>query len=359
MIRGRVATIDPAKVGLPVSVFVEVEAADHSGDWLTRFAGVVATCQRVLDAWRMSGDVDYLMHVVVPDIAAYDEFYRRLIAAVPLRNVTSRFSMERLKAARRCRSDGSLPEFEEADPVGLVRWCVRPRVPASPMTAPAAFHPAASCTASGVDCPVPPAAQFGDVGQCPPRAAHRSGAAPGRERHSDRRRVLPAPPVSAKEHACCCAVWSTPAFRTGKSTSADCCRRTRWTSPSPLNNRQPACHSFSMSTRRCCRGCYSACRGHWFVVAASSDIGCGNCQQRHRNGRSPRPSCTRSGFPLRSSLMLSNRCFLAACGWCRIRWRPADRSRRLSTAPRSVCRRLPSWCSCHSISPPPSNARTR
>jgi Lrp/AsnC family transcriptional regulator len=47
----------------------------------------------------MSGDVDYLMHVVVADIAAYDEFYRRLIAAVPLRNVTSRFSMERLKAA--------------------------------------------------------------------------------------------------------------------------------------------------------------------------------------------------------------------------------------------------------------------
>ena len=53
----------------------------------------------IVDAWRMSGDVDYLMHVVVPDIAAYDDFYRRLIAAVPLRNVTSRFSMERLKAA--------------------------------------------------------------------------------------------------------------------------------------------------------------------------------------------------------------------------------------------------------------------
>jgi Lrp/AsnC family transcriptional regulator len=99
VIRGRVATIDPAKVGLPVSVFVEVEAADHSGDWLTRFAGVVANMPEIVDAWRMSGDVDYLMHVVVPDIAAYDEFYRRLIAAVPVRNVTSRFSMERLKAA--------------------------------------------------------------------------------------------------------------------------------------------------------------------------------------------------------------------------------------------------------------------
>lgn len=99
IIRGRIATIDPNKVGLPVSVFVEVETADHSGDWLRRFADVVATMPEIVDAWRMSGDVDYLMHVVVPDIAAYDEFYRRLIAAVPLRNVTSRFSMERLKAA--------------------------------------------------------------------------------------------------------------------------------------------------------------------------------------------------------------------------------------------------------------------
>ena len=99
VILGRVATIDPAKVGLPVAVFVEVEAADHSDAWLRRFAAVVAGMPEIVDAWRMSGDVDYLLHVVVPDIAAYDAFYRRLIAAVPLRNVTSRFSMERLKAA--------------------------------------------------------------------------------------------------------------------------------------------------------------------------------------------------------------------------------------------------------------------
>ena len=99
MILRRVAMIDPGKIGLPVSVFVEVEAADHSADWLQRFARVVAEMPQIVDAWRMSGDVDYLLHVVVPDIAAYDDFYRRLIAAVPLRNVTSRFSMERLKAA--------------------------------------------------------------------------------------------------------------------------------------------------------------------------------------------------------------------------------------------------------------------
>ncbi len=95
----RVAVIDPAKVGLPVSVFVAVETADHSGDWLERFDDIVQSLPEIVDAWRMSGDVDYLLHVVVPDIAAYDDFYRRLIGAVPLRNVTSRFSMERMKAA--------------------------------------------------------------------------------------------------------------------------------------------------------------------------------------------------------------------------------------------------------------------
>lgn len=99
IIRRRVAILDPDKVGLPVSVFVAVETADHSSDWLGRFAKVIEDTPEVVDAWRMSGDVDYLLHVVVADIAAYDHFYRRLIAAVPLRNVSSRFSMERMKAA--------------------------------------------------------------------------------------------------------------------------------------------------------------------------------------------------------------------------------------------------------------------
>jgi Lrp/AsnC family transcriptional regulator len=99
IIKGRIAKIDPAKVGLPVAAFVAVETSDHSADWLQRFANVVRDTPEIVDAWRMSGDVDYLLHVVVPDISAYDAFYRKLIAAVPLRNVTSRFSMERLKDA--------------------------------------------------------------------------------------------------------------------------------------------------------------------------------------------------------------------------------------------------------------------
>lgn len=99
IIQRRVAILDAEKIGLPVSVFVEIETADHSSEWLARFAEVIRGTPEIVDAWRMSGDVDYLLHVVVPDIAAYDHFYRRLIGAVPLRNVSSRFSMERMKAA--------------------------------------------------------------------------------------------------------------------------------------------------------------------------------------------------------------------------------------------------------------------
>ena len=99
IIRRRVAVIDPVKVGLPVAAFVAVETADHSAGWLERFAAVVAGMPEIVGAWRMSGDVDYLLQVMVADIAAYDDFYRRLIAAVPLRNVTSRFAMEHMKAA--------------------------------------------------------------------------------------------------------------------------------------------------------------------------------------------------------------------------------------------------------------------
>jgi len=102
IIKSRVAVLDADKLGLPVSVFVSVETSDHSAAWLAKFADTVAGTPEIVGAWRMSGDVDYLLHVIVPDISAYDSFYRRLIAAVPLRNVSSRFAMERMK-------DGALP----------------------------------------------------------------------------------------------------------------------------------------------------------------------------------------------------------------------------------------------------------
>jgi Lrp/AsnC family transcriptional regulator len=97
IITGRVVKVAPERIGVPVSVFVSVETFDHTAEWLANFARVVEGMPEIAAAWRMSGDVDYLLHVMVADIAAYDAFYRRLIASVPLRNVSSRFAMERIK----------------------------------------------------------------------------------------------------------------------------------------------------------------------------------------------------------------------------------------------------------------------
>jgi Lrp/AsnC family transcriptional regulator len=98
VITGRVALVDPAKVGLPISVFVAVETGDHSAEWIARFAAAVDSTREIAECWRLGGDVDYLLRVVVPDMAGYDAFYRRFVAAVPsLRKVTGRFAMERVK----------------------------------------------------------------------------------------------------------------------------------------------------------------------------------------------------------------------------------------------------------------------
>lgn len=98
VIARRVAILDPEAVGLGLAVFVEIEARDHSPDWLERFAAAVAAMPEVMEVYRMAGDVDYLLRVAVGSMAEYDDFYRRLIAAVPLKNVTSRFAMERVKS---------------------------------------------------------------------------------------------------------------------------------------------------------------------------------------------------------------------------------------------------------------------
>jgi Lrp/AsnC family transcriptional regulator, cysteine-sensing transcriptional activator len=94
----RVALIDQDRVGLGISVFVSIETGDHSQDWLDRFAKTVTAMPEVMEFYRMAGDVDYMLRVVVPDIAGYDAFYKRLIATVPLKNVTSRFAMEKIKS---------------------------------------------------------------------------------------------------------------------------------------------------------------------------------------------------------------------------------------------------------------------
>lgn len=94
----RVALVDQNKVGLGLNVIVSIETGDHSHEWLERFAKTVSAMPEVLEFFRMAGDVDYLLRVVVPDMPSYDAFYKRLIAAVPLKNVTSRFAMEKIKS---------------------------------------------------------------------------------------------------------------------------------------------------------------------------------------------------------------------------------------------------------------------
>ena len=97
-IQKRVALVDQDKIGLGVTVFVSVETNDHSQEWLDRFARIVIAMPEVMEFYRMAGDVDYMLRVVVPDIQGFDAFYKRLIAEVPLQNVTSRFAMEKIKA---------------------------------------------------------------------------------------------------------------------------------------------------------------------------------------------------------------------------------------------------------------------
>ena len=98
VITKRVALIAAEKIGLGITVFVSIETGDHSQDWLARFAETVGAMPEVMEFYRMAGDVDYMLRVVVPDIQGYDGFYKKLIATVPLKNVTSRFAMERIKS---------------------------------------------------------------------------------------------------------------------------------------------------------------------------------------------------------------------------------------------------------------------
>ncbi len=97
IIQGRVALVDPARVGFGLTVFVSIEAPDHSAAWRENFSVVVTGLSAVMEVYRMAGEMDYLLRVAVPDMAAFDTFYKQLTDAVPLKNVTSHFAMERMK----------------------------------------------------------------------------------------------------------------------------------------------------------------------------------------------------------------------------------------------------------------------
>ena len=97
VIRGRVALLDAEQLNVGVTVFVRLSTRRHDFDWLEPFARKVAEIEEVVEFYRMSGDVDYLLKIVVPDIAGYDAVYKRLIKAAAFSDVSSNFAMETIK----------------------------------------------------------------------------------------------------------------------------------------------------------------------------------------------------------------------------------------------------------------------
>ena len=97
VVRKRVALLDRDHLNLGVDVFVAVKTNQHNANWFAAFSKVVNAFPEVVEFYRMSGDIDYLMRVVVKDIAAFDAFYQKLIEQVELNDVSSSFAMERLK----------------------------------------------------------------------------------------------------------------------------------------------------------------------------------------------------------------------------------------------------------------------
>jgi len=97
VITKRVAVLDPKSVNAMVTVFVSIKTNSHNAEWLKRFSEVTSQFPEVVELYRMSGDVDYLLRVVVPNIQAYDEFYQQLINKVDITDVSSSFAMEQMK----------------------------------------------------------------------------------------------------------------------------------------------------------------------------------------------------------------------------------------------------------------------
>lgn len=97
VIKKRVALIDPAKVGRPLSVFVHVRTQNHDEAWLKEFERAINGMPEIVGAYRMSGDLDYVLRVRVADVAGYDHFYKRLIGKVSVSDISASFVMEEIK----------------------------------------------------------------------------------------------------------------------------------------------------------------------------------------------------------------------------------------------------------------------
>ncbi|WP_283177195.1 Lrp/AsnC family transcriptional regulator [Gemmobacter sp. 24YEA27] len=97
VLTGRVALANPARLGFGLTVFIGIEAPDHSATWRDTFARAVGQFPEVMEVYRMAGEMDYLLRVSVADMESFDQLYKRLTDAVPIKNLTSHFAMERMK----------------------------------------------------------------------------------------------------------------------------------------------------------------------------------------------------------------------------------------------------------------------
>jgi len=98
VIKRRIALLDPKKLGLKLTAFVSLEVANHESATLADFAAKIAAMNEVMELYRLVGDADYGLRVAVPDMAAFDAFYRRLVAIAPFKRVTSRIALETIKS---------------------------------------------------------------------------------------------------------------------------------------------------------------------------------------------------------------------------------------------------------------------
>lgn len=97
VIKARVALLDPEGVNVAVTAFVAITTSEHSDEWLKRFAELISEFPEVVEFYRMAGQIDYLLRVVVPEIASYDAFYKKLIAKIKISDVSTTFAMEQIK----------------------------------------------------------------------------------------------------------------------------------------------------------------------------------------------------------------------------------------------------------------------
>ena len=97
VITNKVALVDPESVDLELSVFILIKALGHEPDWLEKFKNAVTSMPEIIGAHRMSGELDYILRVRVQNVKSYDDFYQRLIARVPIADISASFVMEDLK----------------------------------------------------------------------------------------------------------------------------------------------------------------------------------------------------------------------------------------------------------------------